>query len=270
MIVRKDLCTGCGVCMEECFLGALSLTDRKAVLDSRRCIGCGHCAARCPSEAIRAEGTPEDDVLPYDLTAAAIEPDRLLRFMKLRRSSRAFQPACVTREELDLLLQAARFAGSGGNRQPLRYLVLQESLPAVRALAVSALEAMATENERQGKPGFYSATCHAIYQAAQKGKDTLFYHAPQVILTIADKAQGLSPQADGLLATAYLQLMGEALGVGSCVNGFFLDAVRAGAALRAQLKLQPEELVVSAVAVGYPSVRYLRSVGRKPLAVTWQ
>ena len=48
-----DLCTGCGLCVEECDQDALSLVDSKAVVDESRCILCGYCAAVCPDYVIR-------------------------------------------------------------------------------------------------------------------------------------------------------------------------------------------------------------------------
>ena len=48
-----DLCTGCGLCIEECDQEALSLIDGKASVDESRCILCGYCAAVCPDYVIR-------------------------------------------------------------------------------------------------------------------------------------------------------------------------------------------------------------------------
>ncbi len=48
-----DLCTGCGLCLEECDQEALSLVDGKVVVDESRCILCGYCAAVCPDYVIR-------------------------------------------------------------------------------------------------------------------------------------------------------------------------------------------------------------------------
>jgi len=47
------LCTGCGLCIDECDQEALSLVDNKAVVDDSKCILCGYCAAVCPDYVIR-------------------------------------------------------------------------------------------------------------------------------------------------------------------------------------------------------------------------
>jgi predicted aldo/keto reductase-like oxidoreductase len=48
-----DLCTGCGLCIEQCDQRALSIVDGKAVVEQSQCILCGYCAAVCPDYVIR-------------------------------------------------------------------------------------------------------------------------------------------------------------------------------------------------------------------------
>ncbi len=47
------LCKRCGRCIEECHQGAIYLTERKAEIDTSKCIMCGYCASVCPNFAIR-------------------------------------------------------------------------------------------------------------------------------------------------------------------------------------------------------------------------
>lgn len=55
--VRKDLCLGCGVCLDSCFRDAISIVSGRAEIDHRRCNRCGACIASCPQDAI-VELTP--------------------------------------------------------------------------------------------------------------------------------------------------------------------------------------------------------------------
>lgn len=46
-------CVGCGVCIQVCPHGVLSLKDRRAHIDQRdACMECGACAQNCPTEAV--------------------------------------------------------------------------------------------------------------------------------------------------------------------------------------------------------------------------
>lgn len=51
--INADDCIGCGVCVDECPQGALSVED-VCVVDEDACIDCGSCIDQCPVEAISA------------------------------------------------------------------------------------------------------------------------------------------------------------------------------------------------------------------------
>lgn len=53
--VDSDLCTGCGVCVDMCPMGAISLRDNIAQVDIQKCTGCGICEDECPVGAISLE-----------------------------------------------------------------------------------------------------------------------------------------------------------------------------------------------------------------------
>lgn len=55
-------CTGCGLCIEACPAGAISLSHGRAQIDGT-CKGCGRCAALCPAGAIILHAGPHQDLL---------------------------------------------------------------------------------------------------------------------------------------------------------------------------------------------------------------
>ncbi len=50
---KRELCIGCGECMEVCPQGALHLGSEIGFIDRSRCVTCGECVAICPSKALR-------------------------------------------------------------------------------------------------------------------------------------------------------------------------------------------------------------------------
>jgi nitroreductase len=52
--------------------------------------------------------------------------DRLLELMRLRRSIRRFSDRAVSRQDIGRLIEAARWAPSNHNRQPWRFLVVED------------------------------------------------------------------------------------------------------------------------------------------------
>lgn len=51
--VDRGSCTGCMSCIQKCPEEAISLENRKAVIDHEKCIGCGKCISVCPSNAVK-------------------------------------------------------------------------------------------------------------------------------------------------------------------------------------------------------------------------
>lgn len=54
--VDAEKCDGCGICVEECLAGAITIKNDKAVINEALCKGCGACGALCPTEAINLRG----------------------------------------------------------------------------------------------------------------------------------------------------------------------------------------------------------------------
>lgn len=61
VVIDRDLCNGCGVCIPNCHEGALQMIDDKATLVSElMCDGLGACIGHCPEGAITIEEREAD------------------------------------------------------------------------------------------------------------------------------------------------------------------------------------------------------------------
>ena len=50
--IKRKKCVGCGECIQHCAQNAISLNEKKAVIDPKKCVGCGECILICPNGAI--------------------------------------------------------------------------------------------------------------------------------------------------------------------------------------------------------------------------
>ncbi len=77
-VVDTETCSGCGVCLDRCQVGAVTFANGKASADRGRCIGCGLCVSGCPAEAVRLERLPEAEIVhpPHDFATWERERSR--------------------------------------------------------------------------------------------------------------------------------------------------------------------------------------------------
>ena len=89
--VRKDDCTGCGICVDErCPVKAITITDDLAFVNENECIGCGLCVTGCAPEAIELVERKQFPAIPATIQDMAVqvlqEKGRLEAFMKVMQS----------------------------------------------------------------------------------------------------------------------------------------------------------------------------------------
>ena len=271
VVLNREKCIGCGACVLDCPRALFYVEGEKARVREGFCIGCGHCVAVCPADAVRLPGGAEEEIRPYDPETFDIPVGRLLNFMMFRRSVRRFQPRPVEEEKLALLLEAARYSPTGGNRQMNRYILLGRAQEEITELTLRTLyqaAARAEEDPALKDMLYYRDKFTQMYAAwKERGEDPLFYRAPLVLLTVA-RSPGGSGRLDAGLASANVELMAHALGLGACYVGFFTMAAALEPALYQRLGVRGQEEVVSVLAMGYPDVTYRRTVNRRPARLT--
>ena len=85
--INEDLCVGCGVCVDDCPVGAITLKeDQKAVINEDECIRCGRCHDVCPEEAVRHDS----ERIPQEVKANIEKTRGLLKHFKTPQEQQAF------------------------------------------------------------------------------------------------------------------------------------------------------------------------------------
>ena len=224
LTVDRSRCVQCGLCVSVCPRGLLRFEDGWPNLATPQlCVACGHCVAVCPESALDNERAPLAGQLPLP-DCRRPEPESALRFLRSRRSVRCFDSKPVSRELLRRLLEAARFAPSGGNSQGTSYQVI-DSRSRLRQLTANTVAWM----EEPAQTFSPKAPVYAQYvkMFRQDGCDSILRAAPALILGTAAKSFARGRE-NTLLALEYAELYAPTLGLGTCWAGLLEDAAFAG------------------------------------------
>ncbi len=89
---------------------------------------CGHCVTVCPHGAFKHRELHPDNCLPVE-KGQYVGPEQLEHFLRARRSIRTYKEKSVEREKLAKLIDIARFAPTGSNKQTPEWRVVESRHP---------------------------------------------------------------------------------------------------------------------------------------------
>lgn len=266
--INREICSGCGLCVNDCFTNDIELSGGAAQSKGRFCIECGHCFAICPENAITLEGFPSSDIIDVNDNDRD-NPDILLRRMKTRRTIRSFTNDRVSPQDLQKILDMGIYSPKAGNIQNVSYVVIEEHLPHVRKLAVESLYGISNLTEEQKKiPNmiYYATKWKKMYENLNvpDAPDLLFFDAPLAIVIFSPSS------INACIAAAHMESMVYALGLGMLYCGFMTIAVNSSPALKEFLTVKEGAAAQATLIIGHPAVRYQRSVPKKKPIVIYR
>jgi nitroreductase len=68
---------------------------------------------------------------------------------------------------------------------------------------------------------------------------------------------------------AHIMLQAQAIGLGTCIVGYFITAAEKDPSIVQELGIPPENKIFTCCTVGYPVLKFKKLVQRKPPAVRW-
>lgn len=187
----------------------------------------------------------------------------MLEIIKSRRSTRSFIEKEVEQEKLEQIIEAARYAPSGGNNQSNHFIVVKNG----QFLEELAKMVQTEFSKMEVKDDMYKSLKSSILQS-KKGNYVFHYNAP-VLVVVCNKKGYSNALADSACAIENMLVMANALDLGSCyINQ--LTWLSEHEVIRNILSLSEDEMVCGAVAIGYsntenglPNRTPLERVGNK-------
>jgi nitroreductase len=107
----------------------------------------------------------------------------------------------------------------------------------------------------------------SMYEAFKENpekNDKLFFNAPAIIIVTAES------EVSGSLASSNMELMTNALGLGTFFSGFFVMASQKSKEIMDFLQIQEGKRIVTCMVIGYPAVKYSRTAPRKEADISWK
>ncbi len=288
------LCDGCGLCLKVCPARAFRFEGGRAVFHGPCTLACDHCAAACPRQAIEVEiPKPEPfsfatfSLSPVDLSPQAGSPVALaplVGLMRRRRSCRVYRDQPVPLAQLKDLVRIGLTAPSGTNSQALSFTIIPEREKLIdfgRAVARFYEELNRLAEKAWLRRGlklcrrpeldlyyreYYAAVKQGLQSWREGSDDRLFHGAPAAIL-VGTRPGASCPVEDAALATQNMILAAEVMGLGSCLIGFAVEALRRDSKVRQAVAIPGAEKVHTVMVLGYPAICFQRPATRRQVPV---
>jgi nitroreductase/ferredoxin len=292
-IIDAQKCIGCELCVKVCPSDTISMQDGIARVTGDRSLQCGHCMAVCPVDAVRVDGIDPHSLIfeNFDLKNRWLphgdfDTAHLVQLMASRRSCRNYTDQAVDRSILADLVKIGTTAPSSTNCQKWTFTLLADRSSVNGfgqrfGLFFKRLNRLAEKRLLRkglkliGKPAlydyyrqFYRSVKDGLAEYELHGRDLLFHGAPAVIV-VATRPGGSGRMEDALLATQNILLAAHSMGLGTCLIGFAVEAMKNDATLQQFIGIPVGETVCSVIALGFPDEQYEGLTGRKKVILRY-
>ena len=251
VMIDKDKCVGCGVCAKVCVANNIMINNKKAETILDDCIKCGQCTAVCPKEAISISGYDEKQIDKKE--DVRLNPDDVLDVIRFRRSIRQFKQKEVPREVIEQILEAGRLTHTAKNLQDVSFVVLDQEKDRIEQMAVSLF--------RKIKP--FADLFSPVAKNNKINDHFFFFNAPIAIVILA------KDKTNGILAAQNMEFAAEAHGLGVLFSGYFTMAANHSRKIKNAIKVPKGKSIAMTLVIGYPDVKFFRSVQREKLDVAY-
>ena len=259
--INTELCTACKLCENVCIRDNI-VVEEFAVETGGNCFECGHCMAICKGGAITLKSYEghEDRIVEYNPRENILEYDDLLEFLKRRRSIRWFRNKKVDEDTFDKLFEGAYYSPSAQNEQDVEFVVLEEKLDEFMNLVYDIIKVDEDKFFRIKEFGDY------LKDSPIKEFHPLLWGGKQLILTFS------TDKTSAVIANTRLELLAYSLGLGGFYSLFILkaDEINHERLMEFFPEIDSKKHLYSSFIIGYPKLRFRRTIPHKKIKVTYK
>jgi len=186
--------------------------------------------------------------------------EQVFEVITSRKSIRKYKPDPIPRDTLERLIEAARWAPSGENAQPWRFVIVEEreKIKAIGKVAGMAdrrqfsAEFAAGETEKRLKKIKDPKKRQKVMEKLTGGHVSSFLENAPLVIIVCGKKDVWDLPYDCSAAIENILIMAVAAGLGTCwVESPVMD-VRDEEKIKAMLEIPKSMKVLTAISVGYP------------------
>lgn len=258
--IDSELCNACKLCQQVCIRDNI-LVEEYAIETGGDCFECGHCMAICKVGAITLKSFEghEDRILEYDSSEIPVDYDDLLQLLKQRRSIRWFKNKKISKTTFDKLFEGAYYSPSAQNQQDVEFIVLDEKLDEFMQVVYEIIKVEEGKFFRIKEFGDY------LKDNAANEFHPLLWGGNQLILTFS------TDKTSAVIANTRLELLAYSLGLGGFYSLFILkaDEIDHEKLMEFFPDIDKNKHMYSAFIIGYPKVRFRRTIPHKDVNVNY-
>jgi Nitroreductase len=191
--------------------------------------------------------------------------NQVIEVIRRRRSIRKYRSEQISDDELSKIIEAGRYAPSGGNNQTSHFVVIQneEILQKLKRLALEEFSKMEVTEDT------YKSLKSAILRS-KTGNYDFTYHAPTLVVAANVRGYG-NAMADCAVALENMMLVATSINIGSCwVNQLKWladnDIIKK---YMESLGIPKSEVVCGGIILGYSDQKEFAPLERKGNRVTY-
>jgi NAD-dependent dihydropyrimidine dehydrogenase PreA subunit/nitroreductase len=276
VIVEKDKCTGCGLCVRICHHHCIECVQDESGntirIDRELCSTCSQCVAVCPRQALSW------NVISPQVFNSQNRPtaDQVEELLKQRRTVRHYQDRPIERSALEEISAIGGFAPT--NDFYLRSVICDDrelirELDRITLRKITRYYDLAFKNRlifnflESVSPNVNKIMRMKFQRSVELG--TTFDSPPAAIIFVIGNTKTLQAAESAQFAVYNMMLFAQAKGLGSCYLAAGQVVFSSNPRVRNLLGLQKGEAIYGSLQLGVPAVKFRSKVAGKELPVSF-
>ena len=217
------------------------------------------------------ESRPGEAFAEMDVKAAT---EKFMEIVDLRRSVRAYTPTKVSEEDLEMILESARWAPSGENAQPWKFIVVRDEKNKEFLATISKRgsgrrftgEFLSKQMQKRFETLQDEEKRRAAFKKLTSGEVSAFVSQSDVIIIITGRKEVWDLPFDTSAAIEHILLAVTAAGLGACWLVAPCIDIRDELKLNEYFDIPEDYKTISIISIGEPAGRYPRARPRNKLS----